>query len=240
MNSQTYLLVNKIKRELMPSVSVPSFKIPKRAGEVGLDAEIASRVFTMDITILGDNSADLQTKKRAISAWLFSENEETLIFSDEPTKEYRVRFNSNADLEQIIDMGQGQISFTAFDPFAYDTYETTKLGAGDSDTYENTGTFKTYPRIRIVPNATVNSIKIFNETNGQTISYNASVPAWSVIIFDCEENRVYMEATGESVMQNIDLSTEFFALEVGSNTIRVEPSAGLAGMTRLYWTNRYL
>lgn len=447
-----FSFINKVKRPYLPSITVPTFQIPNRAGAIGQRRnEIGVRTIEIDVTLLANNDADLRTKVRNLTAFLIYTSEQELIFSDELNRKYYARFdNSKTDLEEVAYMGEGSLSFTCFDPFAYSTVENTLLmgkqetfvsdfadkitgsltvnshtakyptggapftalakptgtltelsqtaygyiktndydsvnlttvtsgnaiqflfsfdvikaletkygstfwkgrtlladkiawakknltelactmnGFGSvgtvykinlgiynastgvysatvvthsnpnastplrlptstfdafigadgyitftvysnaSDgvltasatvnyialevvanlqqneiTITNYGTYRLYPRLRVIPTVDCTFIKWTNVTTGKSITYNATWKALEVLIIDTATNQVYREADKMSFIRYIAIDSSFFPLEIGPNLIRIEnqnlDSTGVNNQARVYWTERYL
>lgn len=111
-------------------------------------------------------------------------------------------------------------------------------------TIMNNGTYRLFPRLRVIPTVDCTFIKWTNVTTGKSITYNATWKALEVLIIDTSTNRVYREADGVNFIKNIALDSTFFPLEIGTNLIRIEnqnlDSTGVNNQARVYWTERFL
>ena len=128
-DSRNYFsLTNKVERPFLPPISVPSMKIPNRAGAVAMKRnEVGVREFAITATMIGLNHGEIRSKVRALADFLIYEEDKELIFSDELNRKYFARFTGDSnELEEIAYTGEGTLLFTAFDPFAYNTAESTK------------------------------------------------------------------------------------------------------------------
>lgn len=238
-------VITNIIRPFLPPTTVPSVAVPNRAGAIPLKRnDFGVRNIQVDFVMLGDRSLDLRTKIRNLAGFLIYQTEQSLVFSDEPDKQYFARFNQTAtDLAESVQMGDGKLIFTCYDPLAYDLTQQTHLLNGLSDTYHNGGTAPCYPILRAYPTADCSFIKFTNETTGKSITYSTTWTALDILMIDCKNNLVYRDTDKESFLENITLDSDFFSLAVGDNVITVsnqDPNgAGLSSQCRVYWTNAY-
>lgn len=244
-SSDYFDIINKIERPFMPPIEVPSVKIPSRAGEISLlRNEVGIREINIEVTLLADSFTDLRTKVRNLATFLIFTADQDLIFSDEPNRKYKARFNSaKTDLEEVAYDGQGTLTFTCFDPWAYSTVENTQLIAGQQGIVTNGGTTRCYPRLEVTPTASCTLIKLKNLTTGNTVTFNATWPANSTLVVDMNTNRVYRKSDNVSQIINITLDSVFWPMYAGANTIRVENQdingVGVLDTLRVYWTERF-
>lgn len=241
-------LTNSIQRPYLPPISVPSFKIPNRAGAVAIQRnEVGIRDIEVEVTFMMDTWEDVRARVRQLAAFLIYTEDKPLIFSDEPNLMYYARFNQeDTDLEEIAMMGRGTLNFTCFDPYAYELEETTFTmpDLRIEDTVTNNGSTFVFPRFRIAPTLTTTYLKITNVTTGQFMYYNAAVPVGSALIIDHAKNQVYDEATEENLVRNITLDSQFFPLVTGENTILIQnQNADGSGVNQsalqIFWRERF-
>jgi predicted phage tail component-like protein len=244
-DSRTHFLTNYIKRPFLPPITVPTMEIPRKAGVIPLQRnEIGVREITIGVTMMAVSHVDIRQRVRALSAFLVKETEQDLIISDEIDKKYLARFNgSGNDLEELAYTGEGELTFTCFDPFAYALTELTQLSTNQETIITNAGTVEAYPRFRLVTSVNVPFILIKNATTGKSLTYNATWFASTPLIIDAKTNRVYQENTGENFIKYLTLASDFFPLAIGANTLRMETEATGAinqiSSFRTYWTERY-
>lgn len=244
--SDDYFWINSISRGYLPPITVPSFKVPNKPGAVALKKnEIDVREIEIDITLWANDDSDLRVKTRALADFLIYSEDKLLYFSDEPGMVYYARFNNdNTNLEELAAIGEGTLNFTCFDPFAYRQYETNHLISGVESAFINNGSGSAFPRIRVVPTVLQTYVTVRNVTTNKSITYNATLNAWTnILIIDTKTNQSYIEQTGENVIKNISLDSDFFELIPGENIIKIEngtlDGAGIANGVRLYWTERF-
>lgn len=243
-DSKTHFLTNSISRPFLPPVSVPTIEIPRKAGAASLPRnEIGIREIKIGVTMLGVSNVDIRARVRALSAFLIKDSDKPLIFSDEIDKKYLARFNqSGNDLEELAYMGTGELTFTCFDPFAYAINDSTNnSGTAQEWTVTNGGTVEAFPIFRVVPSANAAAITLINKTTNKTFLYNALWYAQTPLIVDMKANRVYHEVSNENFIKYVSLTSDFWPLQVGSNTLRVETGGGAATITslRTTWAQRF-
>lgn len=117
--SDTYFFTNRISQPILPPINFDIAKIPGRHGGVAFNSKLDIKEFVIDVTMFATDQADLKRKVREIAAWLFTEGERNLTFSDEPDRVYWAKASGATDLTQLFAIGETQIHFVAVDPFAY-------------------------------------------------------------------------------------------------------------------------
>lgn len=239
--SSTYFYTIEIGRSVLPPISVESISVPQRHGAYPVRSTMGVRTIPITVQLIQDNWTDLRIVIREIASWLFKDEDRMLTFSDEPNIYYLARVEGSTDLDELLYSGETTITFLISDPIGYDVTEKNQLQndiQGEPTIVTNSGTFKTYPRIRVVP--TVDGQTYFRLSNGTEYVYvNGPFTAWTdIFIIDCNTNSVYMESNGARIMNRVDISSDFFALEVGENSLIVDPTTGFS--YRVYWRERYL
>ena len=245
-DSRNYFsFTNSIERPFLPPIAVPSVQIPQRAGALALKRnDIGVREIIIGVTLMGLNDGDLRTKIRSLSDFLIYEEDKELYFSDEVNRIYKARYSGNAELEELIAMGEGSLTFICYDPFAYSNAKTTlQFGTAQELTVNNGGTLETYPAFRIVTTVNVPLLKVRNMTTGKNLLYNSTLYGVNPLIVNMESNAVYHDTTKENLMKNVTLDSDFWSLAKGDNLIRIETAIDGTGnnlsSTRIEYTNRY-
>lgn len=171
-NGQTlpeYVKVNDIRDSLLPTVSQNTLKVKSRDGLVDYGNEIDARQIEMDITILASDEADLRSKAREFGEWLYTEEAVELEILTEPDVYYKAKITGESTLNEVLNVGQGTITFICTDPFAYG--ETRTMGIIPTSLnlptpISNYGGLKSYPKFsfQFTQSVTNFSIRIGNET----------------------------------------------------------------------------
>lgn len=237
--------INYINRPFIPPIEVLSVKVPNRAGAISTKKnDIGIVEIKIGVTLMGLNDGDLRTKVRALSQFLIYNEDQDFYFSDEVNRIYKARFVGGGEkLEEVAAMGEGELTFICFNPFAYSNAEKSQnTGTAQEFVLTNNGSVEAYPVFRIVPSANVPFIKVKNVTTGKSFLFNATWNASTPFMLDMNINRVYHELTGVNYMRDITLDSDFWSLVLGNNTIRIETaldgSASLSSV-RSTWTDRF-
>lgn len=243
-SSSAYFYTHSIARQVMPPLEFDLRNIPKRAGAIPGKTILGVREIEIKVSLYADSWEDLRTKiETVIAPWLYTEDPAPLIFSDEPNRIYYAKLSGDTDLEELIFIGTTKLKFVCGDPYKYATTEKNLLFSTTADTvFTNAGTAKTYPRIRVVPTATQTNIKFTNVTTGKAVLLNnnaaGQLNGWKITIVDNSINLVYDDTSKARTMDILDLSSDFFYLQPGDNTLRMEPLTNMSA--RLYYTERFL
>lgn len=107
-----------VKKGILPPRTNYSIDVPSKHGSYYAGFKYNPRTFSVDIVIVNN---DINSVMRTI-AWMLDLSEPSeLIFSDEPDKLYYAVVDGSTDIESILTVGTGTITFVCFDPFAYST-----------------------------------------------------------------------------------------------------------------------
>jgi predicted phage tail component-like protein len=243
-SSAAYFYTHSIERQIMPPLEFELRNIPKRAGAIPSKTIIGVREIEVEVSLYADSWEDLRTTlETVIAPWLYTEDPAPLIFSDEPNRIYYAKLSGETSLEELIFIGTTKLTFVCADPYKYATAEKSILFSTTADSvFTNAGTAKVYPKIRVVPTGNQTTIKFTNVTTGKAVLLNnnaaGQLNAWKITIVDNSQNLVYDDTTKARTMDILDLSSDFFFLQPGDNTLRMEPLTNMSA--RLIYTERFL
>lgn len=159
-----YLVVNKPRRSMLPSLSEKLQSVPYRAGAYDFGVDIGVRRFDFDITIIETSPEQFYTSLRELSEWLYSEELEELVIEYEPDKTYKARLAGDTNLDSIASFGTGTISFLCPDPYAYGAEVPINVLAGTGSTVVNRkGTAKSYPKFAFTVNSPTTFLSVFKD-----------------------------------------------------------------------------
>ncbi|WP_241475266.1 distal tail protein Dit [Priestia flexa] len=96
--------------------------VPNRPGAYLRNTDVEPRSLTVPVYIEAKNISDLQKIKEDMAAWLVTNEACPLLFDDEPDRIYYAIIDQSIDLEEIVDNGQGQLTFICPDPYKYTTF----------------------------------------------------------------------------------------------------------------------
>lgn len=235
------ILINKIERPLLPPISTQSLVVGKRAGAYLLASVLEPLIITVDITMMANQTdQELRENVRELAGILFVDNGKgELTFSDEPNRFYKAQLTADSDLESVASMGEGTLQFMMGEPYAFSTTEKTAT-ISTSTTVINNGTIPTYPYFRLTTGVEVYDIFLSNDTTGESMLLLGALAPNLPIIIDHERNLIYSENTGTGLMHLLDLNSDFFALQKGSNIITLGQNYGGQVTLEMFYRERFL
>lgn len=153
--------ITEVKINVLPSVSISSKNVPSRHGTIFQGAQIGERTITVSITLKHDyehqfdiegvpRSSMFQNYVRSIVYYLQTDEPKKLLFSDEPDRYYWA-ICTGIEIDRMLKLGQGNITFTCNDPYMYATKE--NVFSQDVDTkkwlVDNYGTVESHPKVKV-------------------------------------------------------------------------------------------
>lgn len=144
-----FVLVNKLTNSLLPEVTQKTIKVPGRWGLYDFGNEVGVREIEMEYTIVASDSVDLRAKAREFANWLYYDEAKPLIIMEEPDKTYYAKVTGNTEVDEILRLGQGTVTFICYDPFAYGDEKTIDLVGEEGETFtvSNEGDVEAYPTL---------------------------------------------------------------------------------------------
>jgi predicted phage tail component-like protein len=119
--------------------------VPGKAGGFLQDSQTSVRQISVPVYIDGQNYYTLQKIKEDLAEWLVSEQAEELIFLDEPDRVYFALVDGEIDLDELVENGQGVITFICPDPYKYSHEKTVT----NPTSFLVEGTAPTEPTIKV-------------------------------------------------------------------------------------------
>jgi phage-related protein len=221
------------------SVSLPvrfdtkSVNLPYK--EYALATQKKAKPIELDVVIEGDSLADLKSNLDSIKAVLNTRLDGKLELDLHTDRYWMVRFNRmdpNPGHRGTL-IWKGQISFTAFDPAAYNNTEADSTHTIDANPKEVTetigGTAQTYPTWELTADAAITdeTIEVENITTGEKIEWTGSLAIDDVLLIDSDT----MYVTKNDVASMATISGQFPTLAVGENEIAVREFSGTLKIT---------
>lgn len=217
-SSTVHLVENNVYHNILPPLAFRSLAVPGRAGVYDFGVGLGAREIAVDVTVKGSSQADLRSKVRAIASWLYQDSLKPLVFSDEPDKTYYARIAGNTDLEQIVWVGQGTITFVCPDPYAEGATRSQPISSGATIT--NNGTAKVFPVFTVNFSGSASYFKVVKGT--QQIYIAKSFSVGDVLVIDNAKALVISNSL--RIMNTVDLSSTFFPLEPGVTVVTFAPT----------------
>lgn len=108
--------------------------------------ETEPRPISAEVLIESDLFSSLEKAKEDLTEWLFTKEAAELVFDDEPDRIYYAVIDGTLNLEEIVKVGKGIITFICPDPYKYGPERTAEFVEGVA-TFENVGSAPSYPVI---------------------------------------------------------------------------------------------
>lgn len=124
-------------------------EIPGRPGGLITGKKIKVRQINIPVRVYTKGFESLQKAKEDLAAWLITDEPKELIFSDEPDRVYYAQVTGELNLDELVEWGEGVISFICPDPYKYGPLRTQTINdpvSGEGNPIvTNEGTAETYP-----------------------------------------------------------------------------------------------
>jgi predicted phage tail component-like protein len=133
-SSEGIFRITEIRRPILPSLQDVTKKVNGRPGVMNFGQQIDVRIIEVDIVIPADDRTSFRRKVEEIAGFLYSKEAKTLQFFDDLERVYFARLTGDTNIEQVVNMGRGTITFICFDPFKYAAEPTVVL---DSNVINN-------------------------------------------------------------------------------------------------------
>lgn len=228
-NSRSYSLISKsIQRPLFPVMNPRVLSIYDKSGTYDFgDNTYRNRIITMQIEYIGASLWDLRNKTRDLSRWLFTTSWASLVFDDEPTKQYKARVYEAVDFESLFLHGKAQVQFEC-QPFAFSasaiSTATTITGTNTLD-ITNSGNMTlgfASPQAGqfdvTISGSWTSAITL--ALNGDSLTYSAGSTGDSTLVIDSINMTATLDGADAMATMGGDLST-FLTLATGTNTLTV-------------------
>lgn len=228
---------------VLPPLKGRTIEIPKRPGEYYSRTDLGARWIKVKVAVTQTSNANLRTQIRNIASWLTTTSgPQALVFDNEPNLTYYAVLDEagsagagtqSTDITQMVTLGEGHLVFMCVDPFAYDTQQSANF-ASDTVSPTVTGTYETWPTISATFTGSATDFKV--TLGSQYVLINHTFAANDTATIDCSKQLI--QVNGVDAMQDLDLSSDFFALQPGANTLNITPTG--ASTASLTWTPRWL
>lgn len=160
--SPDYLVIESIKNQYLPDVSINTTKAPGRVGTINQGVELGERIIEVTVGIIGTDKDNLDERERELTSWLFYPEPKKLVLPH--NSKYYMAQISEADIENTLIFGRGTFTFLCTDPAAYSqTSVTIPLPAADPIEIINTGNMDASPIIDITVNQDTTELEIVTE-----------------------------------------------------------------------------
>lgn len=172
------LIVNQIKRPILPEVTENTQDVPGMVGKIFLGNSYGQKIFEIDITIKAKSEQERVQKIAQLTdlCMTFGDGEYPMIFSDESDFTYYGHFAGISTPERLREGSHWAtctLSFSCSDPKAYGEYESFSLDENPINITPN-GTAECYPIFTCLPKKDVTKIAITDQ-DGNYVYIGADV-----------------------------------------------------------------
>lgn len=221
------VVVEKISRQLIPSVETKTTIVPGRHGYFFNRSNLGIRRITVSIRFFEDTYELCQAKAEQLAQFLYKDSPKKLILRD--TELYNLAMISGPiELTKTGRTAEATLVFECYDPFNYGSNKTVILGASTNIAnagYDAPGTISLSAQASAVIRVILN--------NGDFIKINYPFVGGEIVVIDLDKEIV--KINGTISMDKVDFSSSFFKIPKGSSNIKLENATG-----QLMYQERFL
>ena len=202
--------------------------VPGRAGSYMQKKRIVgNRELSQPVAIKANDPMELEKIKEDMAAWLIHDEPKPLIFPEEPDRTYYAVVDGSFDPDEIVRIGKGTIPFVCPDPYKYGQEVTATAG-----TVINAGSVESNPHFSIRFTGTTQNFTLTNQ-QGKAIKIIWNFVQNDLLVIDTAARKITIN--GLLKMTALDLSSNWFNLLPGENTITATGSANTTVTFRPRW-----
>lgn len=143
-------------------------EIPSRPGSILSSTKTKAREITVPVLVQYESQPDLRKLEEELASWLITDEPKPLVFYDEPDRIYYAVVDGTLDIEALVRMGTGEITFICPDPYKYSNKTKTKdftVLTEDQTvaTVQNSGSVEAFPNLRFEFNEDTMVFAVKNE-----------------------------------------------------------------------------
>ncbi len=219
------VLLDVAKPILSPQKDI-SIDIPGYPGSVRSSKKFIDNNITVNCLIAASSYSDLLTKLKALSAYLYSDDDKVLSFDDESDRYYNAQHINTVIGKRNCNLYYIDLVFTCNDPFAYDTTATsdnqTITVNSTTKVIANAGQYYAFPIVTITFVQTQTHIYIENDNiadNRFDISKAFNIS--DVLIIDCKNKTIKLNGIADysGFGDGGEGLAEWLMLAAGNNSI---------------------
>jgi predicted phage tail component-like protein len=156
----SFVKVNKIDFSVLPPIENKFLKVRGKAGLYNLGQDVGQRVLTVGITVVAEKINGVMSASRELASWLHNTEAVEMRFADEPDKHYLVLPDGETNLTEIVNVGQGELTFVCTEPYAYGDSKEFYVNPTTTEPFfvDVGGSTETFPEIEMKMNKDVSSI----------------------------------------------------------------------------------
>lgn len=210
------LIVREVIERVLPPVNQKAFKTNGMDGLRDFGYTLEAKEITVQFGIHYPSLTEGKSMVREISGWLFNEDLVPLIMDYEPDIEYMVRVVDAGQLSGEHHYEEFEVTFNIPSGLGTSISPHESLLNVGSNNIQVLGTYKTYPIYTFNVNTNVSSLEVSNGESKVKVVDNFVIG--DEVIIDCVVGKVTVNG---SVVPITTLTSDFFPLKPGSNTLTV-------------------
>ena len=216
-----YFIVNKITRSILPLQQTTTQSIPQRAGSFFVGNKDQSKSIAVDITVIGTDGvlANLRDQLDEIAGKLSVTKPAPLIFDDEIDKTYYAIIEGDSNLDEIVAIGKGTITFLCPNPHKYETEIQAVSSLGEvSPTV--TGNVETYPTVECTITVDAAEYVIEHVAKAQKVRLISPFVIGDTISINFNTGKILINGLLRMTTYDFTIS-RWFTLDPGANVLTV-------------------
>lgn len=206
-----FLVVEEVRRSLMPSISNEIVKNRNRR------SEIRPTFINVKVRLISDTELNFAELKRTLAGMLHSEKPEKLVLYDDPTRYDMAIVDGNTDLDRLWTTGTTVVTFVNAEGLSYSMDKKTPVLNGQG-TVVSSATWKTFPVLKVSFTATKVGYKITNVTTGKHFELkNITFNSGNQLVINCKDRIVTLN--GNPIKDKVTLASDYIYLQSGNNVL---------------------
>lgn len=167
----SFVKVNNVEFSVLPTIENKLMKVRGKAGYYNLGQEMGRREFKVSLTIIAEQINGVMSATRELAEFLYSPEPVELRFGDEPDKYYMVLLDGDSNISEIVNVGQGEITFVCTEPYAYGTEHTVNYTPVDETPIDIDvqGNAEAHPLIELTMTADSEYISVISDDKHVTV-----------------------------------------------------------------------
>lgn len=138
----------KTQRPILSSTVDNIVTVPYMHGAYDFGATMGAKSFELECAFIARDYRELEDRVSNLAAFLLDADGRPrtmpIIFANQPDRQYTVRYSGDLQIDRVAGLGTFTLPFTAYDPFAYSSWESTDLNVDslvlvDSEILVDTG-----------------------------------------------------------------------------------------------------
>lgn len=218
---------------------ITTASISGRSGSIRQGRRIPAREISVEAFMLAKSLEELREKINELNNVLYVNDAVPITFSDEPDITYYGEYAGEPDWEEHFIRGRGTLPFICFDPFKYAEEEISVIKTADdssativtlfaeqADGFEyNPSTVEAQPIFEVEFKDSTDEFKVEHKESKRHLTVVYDFEEGDKLTLDATNRRV--QINGETRMQTLALSSEWFNLVSGDNAFDITDGANV-------------